>query len=635
MNRANTKHNLRQAIHLQNGEPNTNIEMHSWAELLDALKQNPQQQEARDSLIQLAREVLHRPIVRRVYRYEDVGKHRTWLDGRAKPLEPEIQETFALAMSDFGTSGIIAGEMSLLAAAYRLTKERSFAARLIEQLSEVATWSPLQRPGWTCYHPGHRLPADGKDGNWLATGQGIRAIADTLEILPSEAIDSALREQLEQLLAKEIDSVVDDWSIKRPWFVRSNNPITNQWVLPTEGLVRACLVLGVDNHRDAYELGVENLLQALASHGSDGEFEEGFSYATFTIISMTHAAHAMAVSGDYRAMEHPFLRNFPLWLIHHIQPANMVINCFDAGGAARGGGDSLRPLLSLLAVYTGSPVARWALNHLLDGPSNDVAGFLAHTLPLIGAEATPPFYADYERATRVNWRDNWDEDATGVWVRGGHKLDQHDHQDRGHVNFIAKGQPILIEAGTPSYDNLRMPSHYSSSVGHNVLQIGDVAPRAPKVPGEFVRPSGWQKSKGIAPITVCQMNEAGGDIFLDGTRCYEGLQHWHRRVAWTSEQLTVTDDVSLEETAEEIILFRWHLATSQEVRITGEDKRFTTHWADATIIFEGSEPLFVSQKKLPDHTLESNQQDHLHTCLVVYSAQKVNALKLKTQVTVR
>ena len=178
-------------------------------------------------------------------------------------------------------------------------------------------------------------------------------------------------------------------------------------------------------------------------------------------------------------------------------------------------------------------------------------------------------------------------------MRGGHKLDQHDHQDRGHVNFIAKGQPILIEAGTPSYDNLRMSSHYSSGVGHNVLQIGDVAPRAPKVPGEFVRPSGWQKPKGIAPITVCQINEAGGDIFLDGTRCYEGLQHWHRRVAWTSEQLTVTDDVSLEETAEEIILFRWHLATSQEVKINGEDKRFTIHWADATITFEGSEPLFV------------------------------------------
>jgi len=629
---ANTENHSIRATHLQSVEPNTDKEMHSWAELLDALAQ---EQEACSFLIQLAREVLKRPIVRRVYRYEDVGKHRTWLDGRAKPLEPEIQEIFALAMSDFGTSGTIAQEMPLLAAAYRLTEERSFKVRLLEQLTEVAKWSPLQRPGWTCYHPGHRLPADGKDGNWLATGRGIRAIADTLEILPSKVVDSALRAQLFKLLAKEIASIVDDWSTKRPWFVRSNNPITNQWVLPTEGLVRACLVLGVENHRDAYELGVENLLKALASHGSAGEFEEGFSYATFTVTSMLHAAHAMAVWGDYRALNHPFLRNFPLWLVHHLQPAQMVINCFDAGGAAHGGGNSLSPLLSLFAVCTGSPVARWALNHLLAGPSNDIAGFSAGAMPSVGAEATPPLYAVYERATRVNWRDNWDEDGTGVWVRGGHELDQHDHQDRGHVNFIAKGQPILIEAGTPSYDNLRMPSHYASGVGHNVLQIGNVAPRTQKRPGEFVRPSGWQKPKGIAPITIYQLNEVGGDISADCTRCYEGLQRWHRRITWTSEQLTVIDDVSFDKTAEEIILFRWHLATSQEVTITGEHSRFTTHWPYATLTFEGSEPLFVSPEKLPDHTLESNQQDHLHTCLLVCSAQKVNALTLKTEVKAR
>jgi len=624
INNANTEHNSPQTTRLQNGK------MPSWAELLDALKHDSGQQEACLSLVRLAHEAINKPIVRRVYCYEDVGKYRTWLDGRAKPLEPEIQETFALAMSDFGTSGIIAQEMPLLAAAYRLTGEENFKGRLIQQLSEVATWSPLQRPGWTCYHPERRLPADGKDGNWLATGMGIRAIADTLDILPQNAVDSSLLLKLEQLLAGEITSIVDDWKTKRPWFVRSNNPITNQWVLPTEGLVRACLLLGVDNHRDAYKLGVENLLKALSSHGSAGEFEEGFSYATFTVTSMVHVAHAMAVNEDYRAIEHPFLCNFPLWLVHHLQPAQMVINCFDAGGAVRGGGNNLKPLLSLFAICTGSPVALWALIHLLDGPSDDIAGFLVRALPLIGDEATPPLYAAYKRATRVNWRDSWDDDATGIWVRGGHRLDQHDHQDRGHVNLIIKGQPILIEAGTPSYDNLQMPSHYASGVGHNVLQIGDVAPRIQHRPGEFVRPSDWQKLNGVAPISVYQLNEAGGDIMVDGSHCYDGLQQWHRRVSWTSEQLTVTDEVILAEKAGEIILFRWHLATSQEVKITGRDKRFTVHWQEATITLTGSEQLSVSAEKLPDHTLHRNQQSHLHTCLMVRSSQKVKALTLKT-----
>ena len=97
--------------------------------------------------------------------------------------------------------------------------------------------------------------------------------------------------------------------------------------------------------------------------------------------------------------------------------------------------------------------------------------------------------------------------------------------------------------------------------------------------------------------------------------------------------MTVTDNVTLDENAEEIILFRWHLATSQEVTIAGEGRRFTIHWPDATITLEGSQALYVAPEKLPDHTLYRDQQSHLHTCLLVHSAQKVNALTLTTQVT--
>lgn len=611
-----------------NGEATAKQTVNSWAELLDELKQNPEQKEVCESIIELARDVLKRPIAKRVYRYEDVGKHRTWLDGRAKPLEPEIQTTFALAMSDFGTSSIIAREMPLLAAAYRLTGEEEFRKRLLEQLSEVTTWSPLQRSGWTCYHPGRRLPADGKDGNWLATGQGVRAIADTLEIMPTGAIDADIRGRLEVLLTQEILSIVDDWDTKRPWFVRSNNPITNQWVLPTEGLVRACLVLGTENYHEEYKLGVENMLKSLSAHGKDGEFEEGFSYATFTVTSMVHAAHAMAVMGDRRALDHPFLQNFPTWIVHHLQPGQMVINCFDAGGAARGGGSNLSPMLSLIAVCTGNKTARWALEHLLDGASQDIAGYAMGSLPSIDIKEAPSLFASYEHATRVNWRDSWDDDATGVWVRGGHRLDQHDHQDRGHVNLIIKGQPILIEAGTPSYDSLKLPSHYASGAGHNILQIGDIAPKAPERPGSFIRPYGWQKRGGIAPIKVNKLDASGGEITVDGTHCYDDLQRWERGVSWTSQSMQIMDDVLLVDGKEEIILFRWHLGTSREVDITENDGSFFISWDNITISLKSSIPIAVSQEKMPDHTMDSRKHDNLHTCLIINSVQKVNSLGL-------
>ena len=606
----------------------------SWGDMLDAAKGNEALGTHCEKLLALAREAVARPIVKRAKTLADVGQHRTWLDGRARALEDEIRETFALAMSDFAACNTLAGELPLLAAAYRLTGEAAFRDRVVAQLEEMQTWSPLQRPGWTLYHPGARLPEDGQDGNWLATGCGVRAIADTLDIMPAGSIEAPLTAALHALLEGEAAGVVDDWQSNRPWFVRSNNPITNQWVLPTEGLVRACLVLGADKHKGAYELGVGNLLEALDAHGPKGEFEEGIGYASFTVTSMLHAARAMALEGDRRAIDHPFLKNFPTWMVHHFQPADMFVNCFDAG-AARGGAARSRPLLSMLAVCTGSPVARWALAERAGGPSDDLAGLAARTLPPVGDDAAPALFAAYERATRVNWRDSWGNDGTGVWVRGGHPLDQHDHRDRGHVNFISKGRPILIEAGTPYYSHPLMGSHMASGVGHNVLQLGTEAPDAVNA-GETLVRKGWQQRGVVAPITVRRLDATGGDVALEVTSGYEGLATWRREVAWDSGAVTVRDDVVLAEGVSDVILFRWHLGTNEEVSIAGEGARWTVTWPDATIMLEGSAPLAVSQVKLPDNTVnattDDDQPDDLHTCIVVRTAGSADALKLTTKV---
>ncbi|MFQ3549113.1 MAG: hypothetical protein SNJ70_05130 [Armatimonadota bacterium] len=107
----------------------------------------------------------------------------------------------------------------------------------------------INRPGWTQDIPERSFPKDGMDGNWLGTGVSIRAIADTLEIMPEGSISPELMSKINKLLEKEIESIVDDWETKRPWFVKPRNPITNQWILPTAGLVRACLLLGKDKHK--------------------------------------------------------------------------------------------------------------------------------------------------------------------------------------------------------------------------------------------------------------------------------------------------------------------------------------------------------------------------------------------------
>lgn len=609
----------------------------SWAELLRRVEADPTMESARMTLVETARKSAALPIIRRAKKLADVGKNRTWLDGRSNALEDEIRETFALAMSDFAACRTLSEELPLLAAAYRLTGAAKFRDRIVSQLEEMVTWSPLQRPGWTLYTPGHRLPPDGKDGNWLATGCGVRAIADTLELLPEGFVPDPLLDGLYALLESEIGGVVDDWSVQRSWFIRTNNPVTNQWVLPTEGLVRACLVLGVEKRRDAYELGVKNLLVALDAHGSRGEFEEGFGYADFTVRSLLHAAHAMAVAGDRRAIDHPFLKHFATWFIHHFQPGDMTVNCFDAGPCV-GAAERARPLLSLLAVCTGSPAARWALATLTGGPSDDLAGLAAKGLPAVGAEAAPPLFAAYTRATRVNWRSSWAQDATGVWVRGGHALDQHDHQDRGHVNFIARGRPILIECGTPSYDHKLMMTYYTPCVGHNVLQLGTRFPEGPSDAGKLVWHPGWQKAGGVAPITVHRLDVEGGEVEVDGTACYDGLSRWRRTVTWDKNGVTVKDDVALVQGQDDVVLFRWHLGAASEIAISGEGTHHSVAWPDADIALESSAPVTVSQTPWPDNTLAghngSDDPKNTHTCVIVQSQARLSAFQLTTRVTI-
>ncbi|MCP4643065.1 MAG: heparinase [bacterium] len=620
----------------QAGETAVNVV--TWADLIDSVREDPAYADARDALVADARKRADLPIVRRVFALEDVGKHRTWLDGRSNALEDEIRETFALAMSDFSACNTLAGELPVLAAAYRLTGDDTLRDRVVAQLDETAAWSPLQRPGWSCYAPGRRLPADGKDGNWLATGCGMRAIGDALDLMPEGSVPPELRERLDALLRAEIDSIVEDWQVKRSWFIRTDNPITNQWVLPTEGLVRACLMLGVDDRREAYELGVANLMKALDAHGPNGEFEEGVGYASFTVTSLVHAAHAMAVSGDRRALDHPFLQRFPLWLVHHAQPGDAVVNCFDSG-AGYGAANRLRPLLSLMAATTASPAARWGLEHLCNGPTDDLPGVAARGLPRVGPEAAPPLYAVYERATRVNWRDSWDDAGSGFWLRGGHPTDQHDHQDRGHVNFIANGRPVLIEAGTPSYHNPLMMTHYTTGAGHNVLQLGTEFPEERANAGEHVKLPGWQPRGVVAPITVTRLDETGGEATVTIAGGYDNLAEWRRTAQWTASKLTVVDEVTLQEGAKDVVLFRWHLGTTENLgAIEADVHSVSGEWSTAAIRFSANNAIVHSSCAMPDKTLPREAGDDAeptHTCILVQTMGPVNALRLTTTVTAK
>ena len=56
------------------------------------------------------------------------------------------------------------------------------------------------------------------DGSWLATGTGVRALADTLELLPDGSVPPELMDKLRTLLRAEIKTISEDWKLKRGWF---------------------------------------------------------------------------------------------------------------------------------------------------------------------------------------------------------------------------------------------------------------------------------------------------------------------------------------------------------------------------------------------------------------------------------
>lgn len=607
----------------------------SWAQWLDQVKSDASLAPVRAEFVAHAREVAQRPIFERVYHLEDVGKKgRTRLDGRYLNGPPEVRETFALSMSDCSASGQVLEELPLLAAAFRLSGDVALRDRTLAQLRELATWSPLQRPGWTLFDAKSRPFTDPKgDGNWLATGNLLVAIVETLQILPPGTVPPELRSRLEALMESEIAACLDDWKARRPWFYGHPNPLTNQWVVPTAGYLMAASFLGRDRHHDAYELGVEHLRMSLDAYGPEGAQVEGQGYGSFTVLLLWHAARWVAVEGDDRLLSHPFLQHFPRWLVQHMQPGGFSINAFDQGGGPKvavvdGKRQGNCSVLLGLCALSGDPDARWAVRHAAAGPAN-LGWLLARSIPPGEVDTAPPLWAVYDRARRVNWRSSWLEDASGVWVRGCHPDDQHAHADHGHVNFIRHGRPILIEAGACLYHSPVGRSHFAGAFGHNVLYLGTLTPDEARAFKLNEYPRGFPSPQGSVPIVVSRLDAKGGDLTVDPTTSYkDAVRRWTRHVAWDQESLRVDDRV--EPAAADFVNFRWHLGTVAAPAVTGKDREWHVAWPDATLGIQADVPFALTVEAMSDNTLGTRAPDEnamypTHACLVVRTLARVSS----------
>ncbi len=579
--------------------------------LLQIAAANPAVADARQQLINRARAELAHGILRRPTSLDQLTGHRIKPStSAARMTDPVLRERFSLASFDSNAGSNLAAGLPLVAAAGVLTGEPAFHDHVRAQLAELTTWRPLQRPGWSLAANPRELPPEG-DGPWLATGWIIRAIADTLEFCPPGVIDENLREQLDALLDSEIGRIAADWRNETPWYVQRGLANSNQWVVPAEGLVRACLLRGIDRHRADYELGIAALLRSLDAQGSAGEFTEGLTYASITVKGLISAARASARAGDNRLESHPFLRHTGTWFAHHIQPGGFLVNAFDTLNGARGQLSIFGNVFAELAVGTGNPHALWALrHHNLSGNTLDY--LLATALPKEAAEA-PPLFAFYPVGTRTVWRSSWSSDASGVWIRGGGASDFHDHADRGHVNAIIAGRPVLVEAGTPPYGTPEAARLYTGLAGHNVLQVG------------LSSNGSSANRRRVAPIEVHRLDAAGGHVTVDATSCHPEASLWRREITWDADHVRIHDKVVLHKP--DVILFRWHLAEPADASRDLQPAR--SRIGDIEITHTADQSLETAVETMPDATLRARTLG-THACLVVRTAEPVQRLETTT-----
>jgi len=578
---------------------------------------------------------------------ERVADTRNKADG-IRASRPNEAEQFALACSDMNASRIMLEELPLLATALRLAPTDAVREHLRRQLEEVVRWTPFQRPGWTLGSRKNKLPAGG-DGIWLSTGTLLHALAITLEVLPPDALPADVLAAVRQRMAEEVNLTVADWKAAKPWFVKLDASGSNQWIVPASGMVVGAASLGRDRFSEAYELGVNSLRKSLSVASDDGSLNEGYAYATgWSGFSLLLAKHFMSAAGDDSFGRMPFFQNFPAWVAMKFQPGGNSVNSFDCFGSQRGN-FSVDELTNLAAVAGDPRLARLIHGELGGRFRSNFFGLLAYG-KLARAENAPdleplPAAGLFQRSHMFIWRQSWEPDVSGLWVRGGDVHDMHNHQDRGHVNFIVSGKPILIEAGTPGYANKRKRPDYDSTFGHNVLTLN----------GESFPPAG------PAPITVARHDSEGGELSVDLRKVYPALSEADRRVAWTANTLRVVDTIGVADGGEKVSPdWRWHVASAEpaviesvsptrhRVRIpagrivfpawigdwrdpeypapTGEDV-FESAAVDIEIVADA--PVSVEAATHPDHTLKFRRTANPHTVLIVRPVDPVARLSVE------
>ena len=532
-------------------------------------------------------------------------------------------EIYALSSADCSQGEFLRTDGVKLAIAAVYYNNPDYLQRALEILHEFAKHSPLQRPGWTAYTPAAIVPAGG-DGVFLATSWGIQGLVEMLTIL-GDRVPVDLRNELRDLLRKEVRQISSDWADKRPWYVKSAVYQSNQWIEPNLGLVQACLYLGDPELIPVYNLAVENIAKSIDRLGPDGAFIEGISYASMTAGSLFEVIALTSANNDQRLQSLPYVQNAWKWFVHMHQPGGYYVNCNDSRMSSVPAWAVWTPLPAMFRAALGSadPKAMPFLKTMFpQGDSAKDAIQYQAAISSVAASSTDslPTFAHFPSQQLLVWRSAWEapsapQHAMSVWIRGGSPIDSHSHRDNGHISIHSGEKIVLMECGTPDYNNPLLNTNFASAAGHNTLQIGELAPRL---------------APANCPIEVDSLTDAGGRVTINLKPAFPITTACSRVIEWnTSGMVNVSDSVSLpSESPPGTEFYRFHTGCTDGISITAVGNGWQVTWPGVVMTISADRPISVEQITWPDAV----RAPFVHKAIIVKCVGSESHLSLRTEV---
>lgn len=346
---------------------------------------------------------------------------------------------------------------SILAFAYIVTEEDSYAAKAKEFALHYAAWSQWAHP-----------KTSRKLG--FATGAVVNEVALAYDMLYDVLSDDERATLRDALLEKGLKELHAGYISKDPLLTFHNNSLMMAW----DGFLHGTLAVYSDTKdplpRECLGLALEWFEQVLEWGKEDGGWHEGLNYATHSIrgAAMTCEAMKRLFGRDYYT--HPFIQQCPAFFLYFIAPNGHTVDFNDSHAV------DTWPALIHFANVSGDRCTYGLFNQFRllwrSGPQqpHDLFTFV-HWRPDTQPEWPPPLPAS-RAFPNVGWvalRDRWDATGTLLALKSGQPKWSHEHADGNHFVLNYQGAWLITDNGYSSRSSYPAANYQWCTGGHNTV----------------------------------------------------------------------------------------------------------------------------------------------------------------------